>query len=67
MRYFIMIILIMFIVSCSWSRKIDNFLNKYIHDSVSVKSDTLSDFLKTNGVSKQDSLSKYNFLPIINK
>ena len=46
----------MFVVSCSWSRKIDSFLNKNIHDSVLVKSDTLSDFLKTNGVYKQDSI-----------
>ena len=62
-----MIILIMFIVSCSWSRKIDIFLNKNIHDSVSVKSDTLSNFLKTNRVSKQDSISRYNFIPLFNK
>ena len=60
----------MFIVSCSWSRKIDYFLNKTIHDSVSVKSDTLSDFLKSNIVSKQDSIQsipKYNFIPVFNK
>jgi len=58
MRNFIVIILIMTILSCSWSRKIDTLLNKNIHDSVSVKTDTLKDY-KSIGLTKtQDSLSK---------
>lgn len=58
MRNFIVIILIMTILSCSWGRKIDTFLNKNIHDSVSVKTDTLKEYKSIDLTKTQDSLSK---------
>jgi len=48
----------MTILSCSWGRKIDTFLNKNIHDSVSVKTDTLKEYKSIFLTKTQDSLSK---------
>ena len=60
MKYIITIMLIIALSSCSWIRKIDSSLNKNIHDSISVKIDTVKEYKNFNGLNKQDSLIKKN-------
>jgi hypothetical protein len=60
MKYLITIMSITLLLSCSIRHKVGTFLNKNIHDSVSIKTDTIKEFNSTNLVKITDSISKKN-------